>query len=158
MASSKRTKLTWRVQGIHQGTTEDELLSFFAGKDQERITICSLYPDVLGQDKLVATVRFNPHPEFPLEGPKKNFHAPRDMEIDKEFDGFTTLYSPPESMYIAAEYVSLYITYERYPDDNTSASLLSQDSLDTRLDLGHVQKTRCGCATSSREMHQTPVF
>lgn len=105
MAASASKAFTWRVTDIPQGTTEEEVITFFEAKDQERIKVCSLCPDVYGGDSLTATILFRPHREQPDMGPKLSFHKPPDMEIDKDFEGFTPLYCPPEGEHIAAEYV-----------------------------------------------------
>jgi hypothetical protein len=97
---------TWRVTEIPAGTTREELVKrYFTAKDQDRITVGSLCPDVEGEDELTATLLFRPHPDRPLDSPALDYYAPCQLEIEKDFKGFTPLYCPPEGTLITAEYV-----------------------------------------------------
>jgi hypothetical protein len=71
--------------------------------DQVRIDVESLCPDVDIDDGLVATIRFRPHVEHPHDKPKLDLSAPPQLEVEKEFLGFTPLYCPPAGTPVAVE-------------------------------------------------------
>ena len=105
------TAWCWRVEHIPQGTTAEQLKSFFVAADQSRIVVESLVPDSIAPDLFVhahaihyltATISFRaPKGRKPqlideLEGK---------ISLDADFYGFTSLYSS-EKNHIAAESVS----------------------------------------------------
>jgi hypothetical protein len=81
--------LTWRVQNIPSDFTEAKLKSCFHSDDKKYINVKSLVPDVNNYDgtgTLTATILFS-HPES--EWPR--IESIEDLEIDKDFIGFTPL-------------------------------------------------------------------
>ena len=105
------TAWSWRVEHIPQGTTAEQLKSFFVAADQSRIVIESLVPESTAPDLsihahashyLTATISFRaqkgrkPQLIDELEGI---------ISLDSGFYGFTSLYSPAKG-FIAAESVS----------------------------------------------------
>lgn len=105
MAATEPKSFTWRISCIPGGIARETLVSFFRIEDRDRVTIRSLYPDVSDPEWLTATVLFKPHPEQPDAQPALDLHAPHDLYIDRDFEGFTPLYSPPPGQPITAEYV-----------------------------------------------------
>lgn len=106
MTAVRPKAFTWRITEIPTGTTAKELVQrYFTAKDRDRITVGSLCPDVDGENELTATLLFRPHPEQPDHGPELDFYAPHPLEVEKDFEGFTPLYCPPEGTFITAEYV-----------------------------------------------------
>lgn len=103
-ASDPRTAFTWRISQIPTETTPERLLSYFEERDREWITIGSLCPDAYGDDVQTATVLFKPPRNRPSIKPDFAYHSPREqLEIEKDFQGFTPLYCPPPGTAIAAE-------------------------------------------------------
>jgi hypothetical protein len=94
MAQAPAKVFTWRVSQIPIGTTKEQLRSYFVSGDQDRIDVDSLCPDVDADDGLVATIRFHPHAEHPHDEPKPDRRAP-ELDVKKDFKGFTPLYCPP---------------------------------------------------------------
>lgn len=96
--------LTYRVENIPSGISEQGLVAYFDPQDQPYLRVRSLCPSVDtaegADDDLTATVSFQP--------PEASNAAPRivndTITIDKEFYGFTPLYVPSkEKGPIAAE-------------------------------------------------------
>ncbi|KAI1258470.1 hypothetical protein F5Y18DRAFT_346022 [Xylariaceae sp. FL1019] len=98
---------TWRISAIPRGTTRETLVDFFDIRDRERIEIRSLCPDVLDPEWLTATVLFKPPPGLPEAQPELDSNAPPDIEVDKDFEGFTPLYSPPGGQMIEADIIAV---------------------------------------------------
>ncbi|KAJ8126824.1 hypothetical protein O1611_g6814 [Lasiodiplodia mahajangana] len=106
MSDKEPKAFTWRVSSIPKGVTKNELLEFFIPEDRARATICSLYPSAEDDDQLTATVLFRPHPDRPDIGPKTAYGSP-ELEIDKDFEGFTTLHSPADETTIVADIIAV---------------------------------------------------
>lgn len=90
------SRLTWRVQNIPPGFTETRLRACFHSDDKQYIEIKSLAPDVGSYDdggSLTATMLFT-HPE-PGKEPRADHD---DLEIDKDFIGFTPLNTPEKDV------------------------------------------------------------
>lgn len=104
MAAKPLKSFTWRVSQIPKGTSKNAVIKYFADDDQERIAIRSLCPDVSQLGKLTATILFKPNPDRANDPPDTLPTAPEDLEIDKDFEGLTPLYCPPDGEPIAAEY------------------------------------------------------
>lgn len=105
---SKVRPLTYRLQGIPAGWTREQVHATFLTADQPYITVNSLVPDVMnygghnhdGTDTLTATILFSP-PE--QREPMLDGECSTDIELDKDFTGFTPLNDPKED--INGEYV-----------------------------------------------------
>ena len=102
---------TWRVEHIPKGTTREQLKLFFVEADRSRLEVESLVPEYTVPDlsyhevadyDLTATVCFRAQ-----EGRRPQLVDEYDgkIDLDADFYGFTSLYSPEEDS-IAAELVS----------------------------------------------------
>ena len=81
--------MVWRVEEIPSDMSKESLQGMFPFK-RERIKITSLSPNVnCYRQTLTATVAFRAPPEDKLR-----FKSDSDMLIDKDFYGFTPLYTP----------------------------------------------------------------
>ncbi|KAI0968538.1 ankyrin repeat-containing domain protein, partial [Xylaria arbuscula] len=108
MMSDKEPKaFTWRVSFIPKGVTKNQLLEFFVPEDRARVAVYSLYPSAEDDNQLTATVLFRPHRGRPDTGPKTTHNSPPELDIDKDFEGFTTLYCPTEETTIAADIIAV---------------------------------------------------
>ncbi|KAL9069660.1 MAG: hypothetical protein Q9161_005360 [Pseudevernia consocians] len=101
---------SWRVEHIPQGTTAEQLKSFFVDADQSRLIIESLVPEAIAPDLfihahashyLTATISFRAQ-----KGRKPQLIDDFEgkISLDADFYGFTSLYSS-ETDHIAAESV-----------------------------------------------------
>ncbi|KAF2964665.1 hypothetical protein GQX73_g8898 [Xylaria multiplex] len=107
MTTPRLKSFTWRLSQIPEETSKDDILNYFDTDDRERIKVISLYPDASELGKLTATLLFKPNPDQPFDSPKRLPTAPEDIEIDKEFEGLTTLYCPPRGQVIAADVIAI---------------------------------------------------
>lgn len=88
-ASPTDRVMVWRVEEIPSGMSKESLQGMFPFK-RERIKITSLSPNVNSyRQTLTATVALRAPPEDKLR-----FKCDSDMLIDKDFYGFTPLYTP----------------------------------------------------------------
>ncbi|KFX91076.1 hypothetical protein V490_06092 [Pseudogymnoascus sp. VKM F-3557] len=88
--------LTWRIQTIPAGFTEEALKLCFYVADRDYIEIKSLVPDVSnydGEGTLTATILFSPP-----ERREPRAEAIYDFDIDKDFIGFTPLNNPDKDV------------------------------------------------------------
>jgi hypothetical protein len=94
--------LVWRIQGITAGVTRDEVLNFFEEPERERISVKTLYPSVDDPHRaLTATIEYT-HELNNLEHIPRLRHDLRyELEIDRDFIGFTPLHSPSRSTHEA---------------------------------------------------------
>lgn len=106
MTAVKPKAYTWRVTDIPTGSSKQEVLSFFEFKYREKLTIGSLCAGVYSGSGMTATVLFRPDPENPDQSPQLEPLKPTDLDVDKDFEGFTPLYCPPNGTPIAAESVT----------------------------------------------------
>lgn len=82
--------LVYRVEEIPTVKSKDDLLLLFPSESRDRMTVTSLNPSInLKRRTLTATILFSPLSQEP-------FPIPLDLNIcvDKEFYGFTPLYTP----------------------------------------------------------------
>ncbi len=89
-ASTPNKPLVYRVEEIPTGNSKDDLLLIFPPKLRDQMTVTSLSPSInLDRRTLTATISF-----LPLGG--ESFPVPLDPDIciDKDFYGFTPLYTP----------------------------------------------------------------
>lgn len=102
-----RKNLTYRLQNIpSESASHDALKALFSGEDADYVKIKSLAPAIDnlegkdGDGDWVATVYFYP------SDPTRELSIARssDIDVDKDFIGFTPLYVPPNGP-IAAESV-----------------------------------------------------
>jgi hypothetical protein len=110
-ASQPPKAFTWRVKEIPSGTSKRELERYFSEQDRVRITVGSLFQGVDGGDQMTATILFRPDPDRPEAKPRFDSYAPDEMEVDRDFFGFTPLYCPPEGTPVAAEYVIIHCVW-----------------------------------------------
>lgn len=93
MAASTRSKpLVYRVEEIPtvQVKSKEDLLLLFPPRNRDRMTVTSLSPSInLNRRTLTATISFSPLSQEP-------FPLPSDLDIciDKDFYGFTPIYTP----------------------------------------------------------------
>ena len=93
---SSTRSFTWRVQNIPSSFNEGDLKNAFHSDDRKHITVKSLAPDVNNYDgdgTLTATILFSP-PE-PRE---PRIDDNEDLELDKDFIGFTPLNTPTKDV------------------------------------------------------------
>ncbi|KAK8255637.1 ankyrin repeat-containing domain protein [Phyllosticta capitalensis] len=96
MGTPKRKALTYRVENIPKGTTRAQLVkNFFYTEDQDDLTVKSLCPSVESiagevEKELTATMLFRPREDRP-NGPRVQDN---EIDVDKDFLGFTPLYVP----------------------------------------------------------------
>ena len=109
MPDHKLKALTYRIEGIPIGTTENDLIrNFFYQEDQQYLKVKSFCPSVdTPQDnpqEYTATLLFHPREPRPT-GPRLQN---TDITIDKEFGGFTPLYVPSkEKGPVAADIIAV---------------------------------------------------
>ena len=90
---SPHRSLTFRVEHIPAGTTEEELVQYFYPSDRPFLWVRSLVPAVDNHDlsgKLIATVEFQSRGG----GNREPRLLSSDVSIDKDFHGLTPLYQP----------------------------------------------------------------
>lgn len=56
---------------------------------------------------MTATILFRPDPDRPEAKPRFDSYAPDEMEVDRDFFGFTPLYCPPEGTPVAADIIAI---------------------------------------------------
>lgn len=106
MVDHRVKALTYRVENIPPGTSEEELLEmYFYQEDRVDIKVKSLCPSCDSvdpdEDDWTATVFYQPHD--PEKG-ELRLANDETLTISKEFFGFTPLYVPPkEKSPVAAE-------------------------------------------------------
>jgi hypothetical protein len=92
-ALPRKLSLNWRIQGINAGVTKDEILDYFEASERERIVVQTLYPSVDDPaHELTATIKYT-H-DVPEHTPRLRDDVPEYLCIDRDFQGFTPLYSP----------------------------------------------------------------
>ncbi len=91
MAASTRNKpLVYRLEEIPTGKSKDDLLHIFPQKIRDQMAVTSLSPGInLDRRTLTATISF-----LPLGGEPVPMPLVPDICIDKDFYGFTPLYTP----------------------------------------------------------------
>ena len=91
MAASTRIKpLVYRVEEISTVKSKEDLLLLFPTRTRDRMTVTSLGPSInVDRRTLTATISFLPLSDEPFP-----IHSDPDICIDKDFYGFTPLYTP----------------------------------------------------------------
>ncbi len=91
MAASTRDKpLVYRLEEIPTGKSKDDLLHMFPPEVRDQMAVTSLSPGInLDRRTLTATISFLPRGGEPFPMP-----SDPDICIDKDFYGFTPLYTP----------------------------------------------------------------
>lgn len=91
MAASTRHKpLVYRLEEITTVESKEDLLLLFPPKFRDRMTVTSLSPSInLDRRTSTATISFLPLSEEPFPTP-----SDQDICVDKDFYGFTPLYTP----------------------------------------------------------------
>jgi hypothetical protein len=98
-SSPSSRPLTYRVQEVPPNWDKAKLKAAFATADRPYVTVKSLVPDVMnygyhnddGTDTLTATVLFSPPEPRELS---LNSKCKADLELDRDFSGFTPLNDP----------------------------------------------------------------
>ena len=95
MAASTRNKpLVYRLEEISTDKSKDDLLHMFPLKIRDQMTVTSLSPGInLDRRTLTATISF-----LPLGGEPFPMPLDPDICIDKDFYGFTPLYTPEDQI------------------------------------------------------------
>lgn len=99
-------KLIWRVQGIAAKVTQEELLSCFDESENGRIEIKTFCPSVDDPENyLTATIEYQHQPHEMDHTPLLKMEFQDELHIERDFIGFTPLFSPPPGAH-EAEYVA----------------------------------------------------
>jgi hypothetical protein len=87
--------LIWRIQGIDAGATREEILDYFDESEKGRVsveTLCSSVDDP--HHNLTATIRYAHDADALGHVPHLRDDMRDELSIERDFNGFTPLFSP----------------------------------------------------------------
>jgi hypothetical protein len=98
-------KIVWRIQGIEAGASKEEILDYFEDVEQKRMVVKTVCPSVDDpNNNLTATIEYTPDQDALEHTPRLREDMLDELGIDRDFVGFTPLYSPAVGTH-DAEYV-----------------------------------------------------
>jgi hypothetical protein len=143
-------KIAWRIQGIKAGASKEKILDYFEKVEQRRMVVKTVCPSVDDPNNdLTATIEYTPDQDALDHTPRLRDNIREELGIDRDFFGFTPLYSPAVGTH-DAEYVIIQDLENGavHLNISTTVSLLSPVSQPTLSDLGHYPTAICGYAIS----------
>jgi hypothetical protein len=103
-------KLIWRIQGIDAGVSKEEVPKYFDESERDRISVETLCPSVDDPcHHLTATIKYTHDADALEHVPCLHDDFRDELYIDRDFNGFTPLYSPDPGTH-EAEYVAIRIS------------------------------------------------
>jgi hypothetical protein len=136
-------KFIWRLQEIEAGVTKEELSKYFEDSEKGRVavkTLCACVDDP--HRSLTATFEYTHDPD--AVEPIPRLRDDTDAELDRDFVGFTPLYSPDPGTHDAEYVVICVIGASESANTSVEVSSLLLALQAIQLDHGLCRMARCG--------------